>query len=82
MQNEIQTQNVLLKEAIITQLKTRGGKSSVSCLMQDLRYAGWKRLGKQHMDFEPTLERLGFKIEYRYKNNNPQSWVTGTFVSL
>jgi len=73
-----QEKDLQIIAAITKCLKERGGRSSVSCLMQDLRFDGWRRLGLQHVDFEPMLERLGFKLEYRMKGG----CVTGTFVSM
>jgi len=50
-------------DAVKKNLRMRGGKNSVSCLMQDLRYDGWRRMGKMHWDFIPRMKDMGFKVE-------------------
>lgn len=53
------------------------GEDSVSSIMDSLRRAGWKGLGRNG-DFEHTAKTLGFTLRRTYKGVN----VIRTYISL
>lgn len=58
------------QETILNILVERGGKESISSVLQEARYAGWKNLGNLSR-FESLLTEAGFTLDRRTYGNQP-----------
>lgn len=66
------------QECILICLIQRGGRTTISTLLEDMRCDGWKRLGRLS-DFELMLEENGFTLDRRTYNDQPYvhgEWTT------
>lgn len=58
--------NAKFVDNVLKILIREGGSTSLSHLKQELRYDGWKNLGR----FEDELEEHGFELIRKYKGVN------------
>ena len=66
------------QNSVLSILVEQGGKDSLSHLLQEMRYAGWKKLGSIS-DFELMLSDTGFTLDRRTYGDQPyvrNSWTT------
>jgi hypothetical protein len=73
------------QEAILNVLIKENGSASVSHVLQELRFNGWRGLGSYNSQFEEMAETAGFTLDRRTLGNKP--WSRGdalerTYITL
>jgi hypothetical protein len=77
--------NAKLADFVLNHLVRMGGQESISCLLSNARYAGWRGFPHLHA-FEVWLKDNGFTVTYVYNKGNgyskPGTSVVKTVISL